>query len=161
MKNNASSKYTVIKTTKADKKAIMRFYKEQRYPASYIGQDNGYIVKSNNAIIASAIVSAGQECGQFWLLHALVTDRSFRRKNIASSILQTIISEKNSLAQTSFEKIICFADIELQAFYLSNQFISYSIISDITQLPLEFKRRFKRYQEKQRNLHCFLYNANS
>ncbi|MGB1261727.1 MAG: GNAT family N-acetyltransferase [Cognaticolwellia sp.] len=150
---------TVSKATKVDKKAIMRFYKAQHYTASYIGQDHGYIVKCGEDIIASAIISAGQEKGSYWLLHGLVTDMAHRGNGIASLILQAIFSEKNPLSQAKFTKIICFAEPKLQPLYLSNHFITYNTENEIAQLPHEFKQRFKRYREKHKSLTCFLYCA--
>ncbi len=157
--DNNDSAYKVVKATKADKKAIKRFYKTQHYSASCIGQDHCYLVKSQGTIIASAIISAGQENGNFWLLHGLVTDRAYRGKNIASSIIRTIITEGNGTKEKRYSKIICFAGTELQPFYLANEFISYNDINELNQLPLEFKQRLARYQEKQKNLQCFLYQA--
>ncbi|TWX63988.1 GNAT family N-acetyltransferase [Colwellia sp. C1TZA3] len=149
------SSYKVIKALKTDKKDIFRFYKNQQYAASFIGQDQCYMVKVDQLIIASAIVSGGQEADKFWLLHGLVTDKDQRSKNIASLILHTIISDKNEQKQAKYENLICFADKELQTFYLSNHFISYNTCDEVDQLPVEFKQRMIRYQEKQKNLHCF------
>lgn len=156
MNHATNSPYIVIKATKVEKKSIMRFYNTEHYPASYIGQDHCYIVKAGNVIIASAIVSAGQESSNFWLLHALVTSKAHRRRNIASFILQTIVSEKNSQAKFRYEKLICFADIALQEFYLTNHFINYNIRNDIAKLPEEFRQRLTRYRVKQRDLQCFI-----
>ena len=155
------SLYTVVKSTKLDKKDIMRFYKTQRYSASYIGQDQCYLVKCDNFIIASAIVSAGQGNGDFWLLHGLVVDIQQRGKSIASLILQTIIAEVKESKQVKFAQIICFADHALRPLYQSNQFISYNTSKNLAQLPLEFKQRLLGYREKQQSLHCFIYRANS
>ena len=153
-----TSTYTVVKATKADKKDILRSYKNQRYSASYIGQDHCYIVKINNHIIASAIVSGGQISDNFWLLHALVTDRAEQGKSIASLILQTIINDENENTKVRYEKIICFVDSELQQFYIKNHFSKYNTKGEISNLPVEFKQRLTRYREKQHNLHCYLYS---
>lgn len=157
--NIITSAYDVVKATKADKKNIMRFYKNQRYSASYIGKDQCYIVKVNSIIIACAIISAGQENDDFWLLHGLVIDKVQRGKSIASLILQTITADKDEFTHLRYEQIICFADIGFQAFYQSNNFISYNINEDTAPLPTEFKQRLNRYREKQKNLHCFIYTA--
>lgn len=149
------SSYKVIKALKTDKKDIFRFYKNQQYAASFIGQDQCYMVKVDQLIIASAIVSGGQEVDKFWLLHGLVTDKDQRSKNIASLILHTIISDENEQKKARYENLICFADKELQEFYLSNHFISYNTCDEVDRLPVEFKQRLIRYQEKQKNLHCF------
>jgi hypothetical protein len=154
------SPYTVIKAVKTDKKDILRFYKSQQYAASFIGHDQCYIVKIDQRIIASVIISAGQEPGNFWLLHGLVTDKTQRGKNIASFIIHNIISDKNERKQIRYKNIICFADEVLQTFYLSNHFIHYNTCDDIAQLPLEFQQRLIRYREKQKNLHCFRCSVN-
>lgn len=154
------SPYKVIKAAKTDKKDILRFYKNQQYAASFIGHDQCYIVKMDHLIIASVIISAGQEPGNFWLLHGLVTDKAERGKNIASLILHAIISNKNERKQAKYKNIICFADEALQAFYVSNHFVHYNTRDDIAQLPIEFKQRLIRYREKQKNLHCFRCSVN-
>ena len=166
--------YAVEKAAKTDKKDIMRFYKAQRYAASYIGQDQCYFIKGNNEIIACAMVSAGQENGELWLLHALVTEKAYRGKGLASLLLRFIMAEskvelqqvapgntvdKNEPSLPRYSKIICFADKVLQPLYLSNKFINYNAVEDIAQLPNEFQQRLSRYREKQSNLCCYLYNA--
>jgi GNAT superfamily N-acetyltransferase len=152
--------YTVIKAVKTDKKDILRFYKNQQYTASFIGHDQCYIVKINQFIIASVIISAGREPGDFWLLHGLVTDKAQRGKNIASLMLHAIISDKNERKQARYKHLICFANEALQKFYLSNHFIRYNTDDEIAQLPVEFKQRLIRYREKQKNLHCFRCSVN-
>lgn len=154
------SPYTVIKAIKTDKKDILRFYKNQQYAASFIGHDQCYIVKIDQCIIASVIISAGQDPGDFWLLHGLVTDKAQRGKNIASLILHALISEKNEQKKARYKNIICFADKALKAFYSSNHFILYNACDDIAQLPEEFKQRLIRYREKQKYLHCFRCSVN-
>jgi hypothetical protein len=155
-----ASPYRVVKTVKADKKDIFRFYKSQQYRANLIGQDQCYIVKIDQLIIASPIVSAGQEEGKLWLLHGLVVDKAQRGKNIASLIIQAIISDENKKKNVKYNNIICFADKVLKAFYLSNHFMSYNTDDDLAQLPIEFKQRLIRYRKKQKDLQCFLYCAN-
>ena len=155
------SPYSFVKAAKTDKKDIMRFYKTQRYAASYIGQDQCYIVKHNSLIIASAIVSAGQESGEFWLLHGLVTSKAMRGKNIASLVLNKIVSVKNEQAQARYAKIVCFADKSLQPFYQANHFVSYNTSNNIAQLPVEFRQRFVRYQENNQDLYCFIYHESN
>ncbi|MFT5814597.1 MAG: N-acetylglutamate synthase-like GNAT family acetyltransferase [Psychroserpens sp.] len=158
-RNISTSAYNVVKATKVDKKNIIRFYKNQQYSASYIGKDQCYIVKVNNIIIACAIISGGKKNDGFWLLHGLVIDKVQRGKSIASLILQTIITDKDEFTYLRYEQIICFADIGFQAFYQSNNFISYNTSENTAQLPTEFKQRFNRYREKQKNLHCFISKA--
>lgn len=161
--------YIVYKAEKTDKKDIMRFYKSQRYSARYIGQDQGYFIKINDNIIACVIVSGGRECSQFWLLHALVIRPTYRKKGIASLLLRTILTENSSSAiraieqskakVASYANIICFAAPNLQALYVSNQFVHYNSPDDIAQLPNEFRSRFTRYQEKHPSLCCYCYSA--
>ncbi len=85
----------------------MRFYKSQQYSARFIGKDHCYIVKLNNKIVASVILSAGQVCGDYWLLHGLVIDKVMRGKKIASVILQAIYKIVNNRG-AKFKKIIMF-----------------------------------------------------
>ncbi|MGB2740806.1 MAG: GNAT family N-acetyltransferase [Cognaticolwellia sp.] len=154
--------YRVTEANKTDKKDINRFYKTQRYAASFIGQDQAYFIKQNKNIIACVIISAGQENGLFWLLHALVIDAEHRGSGMASLLLRTIIAEqviKKDKPVVRYAKIICFADQTLQALYLSNKFIRYNTVKDIAQLPDEFHRRFLRYRINHNNLCCYLYSA--
>jgi len=152
------SQYKVIKAKKTDKKDIMRFYKSQRYTASYIGHDQCYIVRHDNFIIASAIVSSGKAVGDIWLLHGLVINETLRGNNIASLILQKIVSRKNEQAHVMYEEIICFADISLQFFYQKNNFISFDTNNDLAKLPFELQQRFMSYRAKNKKLCCFIYH---
>ncbi len=150
-----TSIYQVIKALKSDKKDIFRFYKTQGYSASFIGHDQCYVVKENNLIIAAAIISAGKTKSNFYLLHALVTDKSYRGNNIASSIINTICNETNELLQIRYDNTICFADTSLRRFYQKNNF-SICDEQSIKQLPAEFQNRLSRYRIKQKNLQCFI-----
>lgn len=163
--NNSS--YCVVKATKVDKKDILRFYKSQHYAARYIGQDHCYVIKMNDTIIACAMISAGQENRQFWLLHALVIDKQYRGNGLASKLIQTLISkQEKSKPSTSlmleselatYPNIVCFADTQLKQLYISNGFTLHNSNEDIQQLPEEFQQRLLRYRKKQNNLCCFLY----
>ncbi len=163
--NNSS--YQVVKATKVDKKDILRFYKSQRYAARYIGQDHCYFIKINDAIIACAMISAGQENGQFWLLHALVIDKQYRGNGLARKLIQTLISQQEKSKRSTsimleselatYPNIVCFADTQLKPFYISNGFILHNTCEDIQQLPIEFRQRLLRYQEKHNDLCCFLH----
>ncbi len=157
-----SPQYVVIKAAKTDKKAIMRFYKTQRYPASYIGQDQCYFIKTNNEIVACTMVSAGQENGEFWLLHALVTKKVYRGKGLARSLLSSITTEIEDLSLSAhspltYKKIICFADTKLEPLYTASGFSLHNTPVDIQQLPDEFQQRLSRYRTKQSDLCCYLY----
>lgn len=152
--------YAVEKAAKTDKKDIMRFYKTQRYAASYIGQDQCYFIKVNNEIIACVMVSTGQENGECWLLHALVVNKAYQGRGIASQLLQAIYAEKCEQKQAQYRQILCFAENSLSTFYYANQFANYNAEHDIAQLPKEFKHRYISYCKKQKGLQCFLYQAN-
>lgn len=156
----SSTSVNVVKASKADKKDILRFYKAQYYSAAFIGYDQTYLIKINNNIIASAIVSAGKEPSEYWLLHALVTDKNFQGKGFASKILQLILTEKNQDNTNKYKKLICYAEDELASFYLANQFQIFNSESDIATLPEEFRQRLESYQKKQPTLSCFCRFAN-
>lgn len=151
--NNAIANY--VKASKVDKKDILRFYKAQHYPAAFIGHDQAYLLKTNNNIIASAIVSAGKALSDYWLLHALVTDKTCRGKGYASKLLQIILTEKTQENTIRYNKLICFAEDNLASFYLANQFKTFNADTDIATLPKEFQQRLKSYQKKQPTLSCF------
>lgn len=156
MNKKIESSYTVVKALKSDKKDILRFYKSQQYSARFIGQDHCYVVKVDNEIIASALISAGQENSDFWLLHALVIDKSMRGKKLASLLIQAIIS--NSFHNQGLFKVICFADEKLQQLYMKNNFMKYNEINQMATLPDEFQQRLKRYQMKNKNLCCYFFS---
>lgn len=54
----------VIVAKKNDKKSILRFYKENHYPARFIGFDHCYLIKVDDNIIASVIISQGNKLQQ-------------------------------------------------------------------------------------------------
>lgn len=147
----------VVKAIKADKKAIFRFYKTQHYPAKFIGQDTTFVLKMDNEIIGSAIISAGRGTCAYWLLHGLVIDNAHRGKGLASHLLQSVLKENHKTKQ--FPKLICFAEQKLMPFYLTNQFQEFNSTSNIESLPVEFQQRFKNYQQKKPTLCCFAYFA--
>ncbi|MEH6597573.1 MAG: GNAT family N-acetyltransferase [Colwellia polaris] len=150
------SSYTVVKAIKSDKKDVLRFYKSQQYSARFIGQDHCYIIKVDNKIIASALISAGQENSNSWLLHALVIDKSMRGNKLASFLIRAIIN--NRFHNQALVKVICFADEKLQQLYIKNNFIKYNETKQIATLPDEFQQRLKRYQMKNKNLCCYFFS---
>lgn len=156
MNEKLESSYTIVKALKSDKKDILRFYKLQQYSARFIGQDHCYIIKDDNKVIASVLISAGQQGSKFWLLHALVVEKPMHGNKLASLLIQAVI--KHNFHNEGLSKIICFADVKLQQLYLKNNFIKYNEIHQIAKLPDEFQQRLARYQTKNKNLACYFFS---
>ena len=106
---------TVITAQQSDKKNIKRFYKNNHYAASYMGYDSCYIIKIDNNIVASVIVSYIVNENSQALLHALFVDESYRKNKLASLLIQK--------AQQEHSSIVCFAHKKLIGFYQKLDFI--------------------------------------
>ncbi|SEL02616.1 Acetyltransferase (GNAT) family protein [Colwellia chukchiensis] len=154
--NFESTRYSVTKASKIDKKDILRFYKGQNYRARFIGQDDCYFIKHNNKIIACSMISAGKEKQQFWLLHALVTDIGFRNCGLARTLLHTI---QSPTIRPNYPYIVCFADNQLHKFYLANNFRYCDPLTDIPRLPVPLQAKYYSYCKQQPQLNCYLYSA--
>lgn len=76
-------------------------------------------------------------------LHALVVDKNFRNKGVASNLL----SHVNSLHKST----ICFASGELKQLYFSNEFT----MRQSDELTEPFKSRYINYKNKQPDLFIF------
>ena len=63
MTNRSLNLYPIL-ANKADKKSILRFYKDNHYSARFIGYDSCYLIKENDNIIASVIISLANEWQQ-------------------------------------------------------------------------------------------------
>lgn len=121
---------------KADKKAILRFYKDNHYSARFIGFDDCYLIKVDNNIIASVIISQGNKSQQIdttsevtsidttqdliqdkpqYLLHALLVAPDYQKQGYAVQLLKYAIMHHQPL--------ICFAHASLNRLYLKNGFI--------------------------------------
>ena len=122
--------------TKSDKKSIKRFYKQQQYPGSFMGNDTCYIAMHDGQLIGCAIVS---ELEGVRFLHALVIEVTYRNQGIASRLLKML---------SKHPPIICFADISLSHLYLSNNFKQISMES----LPLPLAKRYSSYKQKKSDL---------
>ena len=135
---------------KSEKKAILRFYKSQRYSASFIGLDQCYLVKINQDIIAAAIVSQLKPDNQQYFLHALVVQTSYQKQGIASQLLTYILQKQ--------PRLICFASPKVSSFYKKANWQQ----TTINQLNPALQTRFLRYQKTQPQLAIFSYHkANS
>ena len=135
----------ITKAEKSDKKEILRFYKQQHYSARFLGFDQAYFIKKNEAIIACVIVSnLSSNCHQA-LLHALVVDKAWRKQRIASKLLEH--------CTTLHEHIVCFADSSLSTFYKTNGFYQ----ANIETIDKLLEVRYLSYQLKDSNLVIFKY----
>ena len=95
----------IVRADKTDKKAIQGFYKQQHYSAGFIGYDRTYLIKQQQQIIASVILSRITVDNPHELLHALVVDKVFQHQGLASRLLRYV---KQNHATFS-----CFANAKL------------------------------------------------
>lgn len=139
-----------IKAQKQDKKALKRFYKAQRYSASFIGNDHCYLVCNQDGYLAAVILSELTEHQDHWFLHALVTKTDIQGQGIGSALLN--YAQKQHLGV-----IYCFCQPELFPFYQNHGFNNLNP----AKLPHELKVRFNAYQKHQAELGCLiLINSN-
>ena len=133
----------IEKAQKSDKKAVMRFYKQQRYSARLMGFDHTYIIRDGDYIIAAAIASYLTAENNTGFLHGLVVDKNRQKAGLGKKLLE----------HCSFlhQPLICFADQSLSAFYLSASFkpIVSSQLNDLLQ------QRYHVYKKHHTNLIIF------
>ncbi|AAZ25550.1 MULTISPECIES: GNAT family N-acetyltransferase [Colwellia] len=134
MSHSSLSSYPKL-SKKTDKKAILRFYKDNHYSARFIGFDNCYLIKMGDNIIASVIISQGNKSQQIdtatevtstdifqdlsqdkpqYLLHALLVSPDYQKQGYAVQLLKHTI--------THHQPLICFAHTSLSKLYLENGF---------------------------------------
>ncbi|MCJ8320558.1 MAG: GNAT family N-acetyltransferase [Colwellia sp.] len=134
----------VITAEKEDKKAIKRFYKQQRYSASFIGFDHCYFIKSSDTIVASVIVSFIESNNQQAFLHALVVDRKFQKKGLATQLINAI--------DCGYSSITCFSNSNMTIFY---QNFDFQIAGSSLIKPI-IEKRFRQYKQKNPKLLRFI-----
>ncbi|WP_286235575.1 GNAT family N-acetyltransferase [Thalassotalea sediminis] len=141
--------YTLYLAQKSDKKAIMRFYKNQHYSASFMGYDHCYLLKDNNDdIIASVIVSTLTERNTQALLHALVVKADHQGLGLAKTLLEHCIRQHAT--------IVCFAAPNLKTLYTK---VGLSMLPD-NQIEQHLNEvlscRYRSYQKQQPLLNAFI-----
>lgn len=144
---STTNQFTIELATKANKKAILRFYKQQRYSARFIGLDYCYIIQHHKVIIASVIVSKLTQDNPQYLMHALVVTQEFRQKSLASYLIQHVAA--------IHQPIVCFAKQELASLYLKNNMRKLCDKQIETQLGSTLKPRFNTYKQKESTLTAF------
>ncbi len=132
---------------KSEKKAILRFYKAQHYSARFIGLDSCYVIKKDQHIIASVIISKIQPSNKQNLLHALVVAQAYRGQGLASHLLQYITQQSANL--------VCFAKAELAPLYSKHGFTALAANQANSVLSSELFKRYQKYQTKQPTLTIF------
>lgn len=134
---------------KSDKKNIIRFYKAQRYSASFIGYDKTYLAinELDNSVVGIVIVSFSNNINQQGLLHGLFVKAEYRHQAIARKLLHTALKSHN--------QIICFAATELSSFYQKMGFnpttIHEAFIAEVN------LTRFNAYQKNMPSLAIFIH----
>ncbi len=156
----------VIVAKKNDKKSILRFYKDNHYPARFIGLDRCYLLKVDNNIIASVIISQGNKSQQLdpsiasnselnlqqskvpYFLHALLVTPKYQRLGYGEYLLKHVMMKHQPL--------ICFAQESLSQLYLNNGFtnITGNVFNQC--LPPDLINRFQRYSKKKPDLKAFI-----
>jgi len=162
--------YCVIVAKKTDKKSILRFYKDNHYPARFIGFDHCYLIKMDDNIIASVIISQGNKSQQLdpstestsnnndlnlcpnkpaYFLHALLVAPNYRRLGYAEHLLAHAIM--------NHQPLVCFAQESLRNFYLNNGFtyIADNLLSQC--LPHDLYSRFQQYSKNKAELKAFIH----
>ena len=109
-----------------------------------MGVDHTYVVKLNNIIIGSVILSYLDKTNTVAFLHALFISPAYRHKGYAHYLIK--------YACNQHEQIICFADSSLHPLYTKSEFIEGSIKN----LPPVILKRFTTYQSKHKNLRIYL-----
>lgn len=137
------SDFLIETADKSDKKAIQRFYKQQRYSARFLGDDVTYLVRDNQDIIASVIISF-KDSHPF--LHALVVDNNHRGQGIAQSLL--------AKAAEQHPKLYCFCEEELVSFYQKQRFA----VIEGSLLPDDLRQRYLAYRKKHKLIVLHLNN---
>ncbi len=98
-----------VKALRSDKRSIKRFYKEHGYSASFMGFDTAYLIKLDDHIIASVIVSYITDNNNQALLHGLFVHKDYRNQHYASLLIQH--------AKQKHLSMVCFVDKALMPFY--------------------------------------------
>jgi GNAT superfamily N-acetyltransferase len=137
----------IIKATKSDKKAILRFYNSQHYSARFIGYDHCYFMKDDQIIVAAMIVSKIAHQHRHYFLHALVVAEQFQKQGVASQLIQAALK--------LHQPLICFADESLSALYTQNNWVKLTDEQIYFNVPEHLLLRFKAYQNKQSQLKVF------
>jgi len=138
----------ILLAKKTDKKSILRFYKSQHYSARFIGLDYCYLVKKDEKIIASVMVSQITTDNSQYFLHALVVDKNHQKQGIATKLV-------NHVNQTH-QPVVCFAQPELSRFYHQCKMPELAIHLLTSQLNEHLSLRFQQYQKKQSDLKVFI-----
>lgn len=138
----------IIKANKSDKKSILRFYKAQQYSARFLGLDHCYIIKNNEKIIASVIVSYIDKSNPMGFLHALVVDKTFQHQGLASQLIK--------YTEKQHPTMVCFANESLTPLYLKSLFTKLPQAQYRKTLAEHLFVRFNRYQIKQPQLKVFI-----
>lgn len=149
-------KYQIGLAKKSDKKSILRFYKTNHYSARFIGFDNCYLIKNNEEIIASVIISRCDVDRESivnlanksqYFLHALVVAPAYRGAGLASMLIQSVLPR--------YHPLVCFAQDSLSTLYLKQGFsaLESTHIKQVL-LPALFNR-YCQYLSKESSLTVF------
>lgn len=140
----------IVRAEKSDKKAIKRFYKQNRYSAGFMGDDvcfyitDEYLIEqkafNEEAIvnIIACVIISYQHDHPF--LHGLLVAQTHKRKGHASSLLNH--------CKMHFKKIFCFVEPRLLPWYAKQKFVP----KDVNQLPEQLKNKLSTYQQYTKEL---------
>ena len=146
--------FTITTANKSDKKAILRFYRQQHYSARFIGLDTCYLIYQEDqpeCIIASVIISQIDLANNQPLLHALVINKAWQQQGLASLLMKHVTAQH--------ENLICFADGKLSSLYTGAGFDIVEPQELTRYLNEQLMPRYLSYQSKQPNLKVLLTNC--
>ena len=154
---------SLILAKKSDKKSVLRFYKNNQYSARFIGLDTCYIIKDNDNIIASVIISKMPSFSNLtqnlpvplsttsisqYFLHALLVSINYRGQGLAKSIIMHALA--------LHQPLVCFAPEPLSPLYLTSGLTMIEGSSIESSIDAMLHTRFKRYSRDKPNLRVFM-----
>lgn len=161
--------------SKADKKAIKRFYHQQHYSAKFKGLDTCYLIEVANdcapehrvecqnkpfkentkEIIACAIISQLEPNNSQLFLHALVVHKNYQQNGLATQLLSYAIDAKMKNSKKEITSIVCFCEPSLTSLYLKSHFIcmSHEVLNPILNV------RYHTYLKKESELKIMMFNV--
>lgn len=134
----------IKKGYKSDKRKLQRFYKSQKYSASFMGYDHFYLLTIDEEILGAVMISYLSQTNKYGLIHALVVSQNYQHKGYASELIKKIKSEHSD--------IICFADYKLSKLY-TGVGLHIELPKNI---PNYLTERYKSYKLKNESLAIFM-----
>ncbi len=135
----------ITTAVKSDKKTLLRFYKSQRYVASFLGYDFSYFIQQDDKVVACVIVSQLSKDHPQYFMHGLVVDIKYQQKGLAAQLIKHC---------QQHAPLVCFVSSKLTSLYLNNNFK----IASCDHLTEQLSIRFNAYRKKQPELKIFIHD---